>query len=134
MPRVTLLVAYLPGFVNFFGCEADIRRASFFCSGITWLSACFLISPRSCAATLAVLRSVAADCGVGLTSHQTVIRRALAGVETVDQRIADLQKNGGMKDINAEFKAARKVRTVVCYHDFLHTKKLAMLEAIARRL
>jgi hypothetical protein len=35
MPRVTLLVAYLPGFVNFFGCEADIRRASFFCSGIT---------------------------------------------------------------------------------------------------
>jgi hypothetical protein len=64
MPRVTLLVAYLPGFVNFFGCEADIRRASFFCSGITWLSACFLISPRYCAATLAVLRSVAADCGV----------------------------------------------------------------------
>jgi hypothetical protein len=69
-----------------------------------------------------------------LTSHQTVIRRALAGVETVDQRIADLQKNGGMKDINAEVKAARKVRTVVRYHDFLHTKKLAMLEAIARRL
>ena len=30
MPGVTLLVAYLQGFVNFFGCEADIRRASCF--------------------------------------------------------------------------------------------------------
>jgi hypothetical protein len=30
-------------------------------------------------AALAVLRSVAADCGVGLTPHQTVIQRALSG-------------------------------------------------------
>jgi len=54
-------------------------------------------------------------------------------VETVDQRIADLQRNGGMKDINAEFKAARKVGMVVRYQDLLHAKKMAMLEAIARR-
>ncbi len=36
-----------------------------------------------------------------------------------------------MKDINAEFKAARKVGTVVRYQDFLHAKKMAMLEANA---
>jgi hypothetical protein len=39
-----------------------------------------------------------------------------------------------MKELNREFKAARKAGDVVRYHDFLHAKKLAMLEAIARRL
>jgi hypothetical protein len=66
-----------------------------------------------------------------LTPHETVIQRAFAAVETVNQRIADLQKSGGMKEINAEFKAARKAGTVVRYHGFLHAKKLSMLEAIA---
>ena len=84
-------------------------------------------------AALAALRSVAADCGVGLTPHQAVIQRALASVETVNERIADLQKTGGMRDMNDEFKQARKAGTFVRYHDFLHAKKMAMLEAIARR-
>jgi hypothetical protein len=70
---------------------------------------------------------------VGLTPHQTIIQRALAAVEMVNQRIADLQKNGGMKELNAEFKAERKAVTIVRYHDFLNAKKMAMLEAIARR-
>jgi hypothetical protein len=85
------------------------------------------------AAARAALRSVAADCGVGLTPHQMVIQRALAAVETVNQRMADLQKTGGMRDMNDEFKQVRKAGTIVRYHDFLHAKKLAMLEAIARR-
>jgi hypothetical protein len=85
------------------------------------------------AVALAVLHSAAADCGVGLTPYETVIQRALAAVETVNQRIADLQKTGGMKEMNREFKSARKAGTVVRYHDFLHAKKLAMLEAIAQR-
>jgi hypothetical protein len=85
------------------------------------------------AAALAALRSVAADCGVGLTPHQMVIQRALAAVETINKRIADLQKNGGMKELNAEFREARKVGTTVRYRDFLHAKKAVMLEAIARR-
>jgi hypothetical protein len=38
-----------------------------------------------------------------------------------------------MKEMNREFKSARKAGTVVRYHDFLHAKKLAMLEAIARQ-
>jgi hypothetical protein len=85
------------------------------------------------AAALAVLRSVAADCGVGLTPHQAVIQRAFAAVETVNQRMAALQKTGGMRDMNHEFKAARKAGMIVRYQDFLHAKKLAMLEAITRR-
>jgi len=52
----------------------------------------------------------------------------------VNLRIAELQKNGGMKELNAEFKAARKAGTVVRYQDFLHAKKMAMLQAIAQRL
>jgi hypothetical protein len=62
-----------------------------------------------------------------------VIQRPLAAVETVNLRIAELQKTGGMKELNAEFKAERKTGTIVRYHDFLHAKKMTMLEAIARR-
>lgn len=83
---------------------------------------------------LAALRAVAADCGVGLTPHQTVIQRALAVVKAVNERIADLQATGGMKDLNAEFKETRRAGPFVRYHDFLHAKKMAMVEAIARRL
>jgi hypothetical protein len=54
-------------------------------------------------------------------------------LETVNQRIEDLQKTGGMKEMNIESKTARKAGTFVRYHDFLHAKKMAMLEAIARR-
>jgi hypothetical protein len=72
----------------------------------------------------------AADCGVGLTPHQAVIQRAIAAVETVNQRMADLQKTGGMRDMNDEFKQARKAETVVRYQDFLHAKKMAMLKEL----
>jgi hypothetical protein len=61
----------------------------------------------------------------GLTPHRTVSQRALAAVETVNLRIAELQKTGGMREMNDEFKQARKAGTVVRYHDYLHTKKLA---------
>jgi len=39
-----------------------------------------------------------------------------------------------MRDMNDEFKQARKAGTVVRYQDFLHAKKVVMLEAIAQRL
>jgi hypothetical protein len=38
-----------------------------------------------------------------------------------------------MKELNGEFKAARKAGPFVRYHDYLHGKKMVMLEAIARR-
>ena len=85
------------------------------------------------AAALAAVREAAVELGIGLTPHETVIQRAVAAVETVSQKIADLQATGGMKELNAEFKAARKAGTFIRYHDFLHAKKMAMLEAIAQR-
>jgi hypothetical protein len=85
------------------------------------------------AAALAAVRDAAAELGIGLTPLETVIKRAFAAVEAVDQRITDLQSTGCMKELNAEFKALRKAGTVSRYHDFLHTKKLAMLEAIAAK-
>ncbi len=85
------------------------------------------------AAALAAVREAAAEMGIGLTPHETVVQRALGAVEAVDKRIADLQKTGGLRDINDEFKAARKAGTTVRYRDFLHAKKAVMLEAIARR-
>jgi hypothetical protein len=92
------------------------------------------VAGRGQAAGMAAVRSAALEFGIGLTPHETVIRRAFVAVQTVDQRIVDLQRNGGMKEMNAEFKAARKAGAVLRYQDFLHAKKLAMLEGIARRL
>jgi hypothetical protein len=86
------------------------------------------------AAALAALRSAAAELGIGLTPHETVIRRAFAAVQMVDDQIIELQRTGGMKELNAEFKVARKAGAVLRYQDFLHAKKMAMLEGIARRL
>ena len=83
---------------------------------------------------LAAVRAAAAELGIALTPHETVIRRAFAAVQVVDDQIIELQRNGGMKELNAEFKAARKAGAVLRYQDFLHAKKLAMLEGIARRL
>jgi hypothetical protein len=86
------------------------------------------------AGALAAVHEAAAEMGIGLTPHETVIQRAFAAVETVNQRIADMQKTGGMKEMNDEFKQARKAGTIARYKDFLHAKKMTMLEAIAQRL
>ena len=45
-----------------------------------------------------------------------------------------MQHNGGLRDLNRSFKAARKVDRSLRYHDYLHAKKAAMLEAIAREV
>jgi len=127
------------GTVEVVGIDATVGWALLCCArgkqvGIAAKAAAHLVAGMDQAGALAALRSVATDCGVGLTPHQTVIQRAFAAVETVNQRMADLQKTGGMRDMNAEFKQARKAGPFVRYHDYLHTKKLAMLEAIAQRL
>jgi hypothetical protein len=85
-------------------------------------------------AALAALRAAAANAGVGLTPHRAVVRRALATVEMVNDRITELQRTGGLRDVNAEFKTARAAGKSTRYRDFLRAKKLAMLEAIAGRV
>lgn len=85
-------------------------------------------------AALAALRAAAANAGVGLTPHRAVVRRALATVEMVNDRIRELQQTGSLRGVNAEFKAARAAGKSARYRDFLHAKKLAMLAAIAGRV
>ena len=81
---------------------------------------------------LAAVREAAAELGIGLTPHKLVIKRAFAAGQVVDDQIIELQRNGGMKELKPEFKAARKAGDVLRYQDFVHVKKLAMLEGIAR--
>jgi hypothetical protein len=47
------------------------------------------------AGALAAVREAAAELGIGLTPHETVIRRAFAAVETVNLKVADMQHTGG---------------------------------------
>ena len=86
------------------------------------------------AEAVAAIRALAAQMGFGLTPHAMMVQRAFVAVQMVDDQIIELQRTGGMKQLNAEFKAARKAGAVLRYQDFLHAKKLAMLEGIARRL
>jgi hypothetical protein len=98
---------------------------------ITAAAAARTASPDGLEAGLAAVRAAAEDACVGLTPHRAVIQRALAAVESINDRITALQRVGGMKHVNAEFKAARQAGTVTRYRDFLHSKKIAMLEALS---
>ncbi|MBR1156279.1 hypothetical protein [Bradyrhizobium sp. JYMT SZCCT0428] len=84
------------------------------------------------AAARAAVHAAAAEMGVGLTPLSTVIQRAFAAVQMVDDQIVDLQQSGGIKELNKDFKAARTAGTAVRYVDFLFEKKMSLLEAIAR--
>jgi len=68
-------------------------------------------STENRSSALAAVREAAAELGIGLTPHETVIKRAFAAGQVVDDQIIELQRNDGMKELNAEFKAARKAGT-----------------------
>jgi len=78
------------------------------------------------------VRAAAAALGIGLTGIDDVISRASAAVAAVSLTIADMQRTGGMKELNREFKAARAADPRLRYHDFLHDRKAGMLAALAR--
>jgi hypothetical protein len=83
------------------------------------------------AAALAAVHAAAAEAGVGLTPFSKVVQRAFAAVEVVETQIAEMQRAGDLKDLNRDFKAARAADTKLRYHDYLHVRKAAMLEALA---
>jgi hypothetical protein len=83
------------------------------------------------AAIAARLEQLAQEGGVGLTQHGTAILRALEAVATVNRALEQMMAGGKMRDFNRAFKAARKVDATLRYHDYLHARKAAMLEAIA---
>jgi hypothetical protein len=78
------------------------------------------------------LQAIARANGVGLTPHLTVVERAYAAVNAVNVAVEHMQGNGGLREFNAGFKAARKADSTLRYFDYLHAKKASMLQAMAR--
>lgn len=70
--------------------------------------------------------------GVGLTKHHVAVERARAAVAAVNQAIDAMAERGELREFNAAFKEARKVDPSIRYQDYLHARKAAMLEAMAR--
>jgi hypothetical protein len=76
------------------------------------------------------LEEIAELGGVGLTPHAVAIDRALAAVAAVNDTIDKMGSTGELK--NRAFKEARRVDPSLRYFDYLHARKAAMLEALAR--
>ncbi|WP_315768263.1 hypothetical protein [Bradyrhizobium sp. SZCCHNR2012] len=84
------------------------------------------------AAIAAALERLAAEGGVGITPHAVAVSRALDAVATVNGAIDAMAAGGQMREFNRAFKAARKADASLRYHDYLHARKAAMLEVIAK--
>ena len=68
-----------------------------------------------------------------IARYRVAVARALAAVQAVNDTIERMQHNGGMKELNRAFKAARKAVPSLRYFEYLHAKKASMLEAMARQ-
>jgi len=83
-------------------------------------------------ASVAKLEEPADRGGVGLTPHAVAIDRALPGVAAVNDTIDKMGSTGELKAFNRAFKEARKVDPNIRFFDYIHARKAAMLEALAR--
>jgi hypothetical protein len=80
----------------------------------------------------AKLEELADRGGVGLTPHAVAINRALAAVAAVNDTIDKMGSTGELKAFNRAFKEGRRVDPSIRYFDYIHARKAAMLEALAR--
>lgn len=84
----------------------------------------------SAEAMAAQLQQIAAAGGVGITEHGIAIARARETVADVDRAFAQLQEQGGLREMNQAFRAARAIDPSIRYQAFMQAKKAGMLEAI----
>ncbi|MGY3588047.1 hypothetical protein [Bradyrhizobium sp. USDA 4350] len=91
--------------------------------------------PAKCghADALAAVHAAAAEAGIALTPFATVIQRALNALAIVDRTLDDMKLDGQLRDFNREFAQLRKANPKLRYQDHMHEKKLAMVEALARK-
>jgi hypothetical protein len=82
------------------------------------------------AAVAAKLEDLADRGAVGLTPHQVAVDRALTVVAAVNDRMV---ATGELQELNAAFKAERKVDPSTKYVDYLEARKAAMLEELSRK-
>lgn len=85
------------------------------------------------AGALAAVHAAAAEAGIALTPFATVIQRALNALAIVDRTLDDMKLDGQLRDFNREFARLRKVNPKLRYQDHLHERKMAMVEALARK-
>jgi hypothetical protein len=83
-------------------------------------------------AIAAKLEELADRGGVGLTPHAVAVERALKAVTVVNDTIDKMGSTGELKAFNRDFKEARRVDPSIRYFDYIHARKAAMLEALAR--
>jgi hypothetical protein len=74
---------------------------------------------------------MAADLSTGLTKNITAVDRARAAVAALNAAVDRMEASGLLSEFNTAFKAARKVQATIRYHDYLYSRKAAVLEAIA---
>lgn len=76
----------------------------------------------------------AAMMGIGLSSHEDVIARALSAVDVVNAEVRRAQSDGSFRLKNSAFKAQRRHDPSLRYHDLLHRQKMLMLEVMAKEI
>jgi hypothetical protein len=64
--------------------------------------------------------------------HALAVERALEAVAVMNDTIDKMGSIGELKAFNRAFKEARKVDPAIRYFDYIHARKAAMLEALAR--
>lgn len=83
---------------------------------------------------LAYLRGAARRLRIQLTDHAALIERARAYIAGINEKLDQMQKAGDLRSFNQEFKARRQLEPALKYSDFVHAKKIVMVEAVARQL
>lgn len=83
---------------------------------------------------VAYLREAARLLRIQLTDHAALVERARAYIAGINDKLDRMQKAGDLRSFNQEFKARRQVEPALKYSDFLHAKKIGMVEAVAAAL
>jgi hypothetical protein len=89
------------------------------------------------AAAIAALRKAAAEARVTLTDDKIVQARAAAVVCEIEDRVANMQKAGQLRGLNAAYRegradAARQNATFMSYGEYLVRYKIRLLYDLAR--
>jgi len=86
---------------------------------------------------IATIRTAAARLNIDLEETDQIRANAATAVAIVEEEIAKLQKNGGMKSLNQTYKAHRLAlkatgKAAVPYGAWMHRQKVSMVRAIAQ--
>ncbi|CAN5491211.1 hypothetical protein BH11PSE4_BH11PSE4_42820 [soil metagenome] len=79
-----------------------------------------------------IVEATARALRISLTRHEDIVERAGVAVLTVEDRMHALQASGALQEFNRQFKRERQEGSNVSYRNFMHAKRLELIDAIAR--